>query len=84
MLLWLTAGLWDYFFQAYRVDDAPIYCTQFHPELTRVDLHQRVEAYPQYIERITGQTPEEFIATLEETPGAEALLQRFVATVFAG
>ena len=70
--------------QAFRVDDAPIYCTQFHPELTRTDLHQRVKAYPQYIERITGQTPGEFIATLEETPGAEALLQRFVATVFAG
>ena len=70
--------------QAYRVDDAPIYCTQFHPELTRADLNQRVEAYPQDIERITGQTPEEFIAALEETPGAEALLQRFVATVFAG
>ena len=70
--------------QAFRVDDAPIYCTQFHPELTRTDLRQRVKAYPQYIERITGQTPGEFIATLEETPGAEALLQRFVATVFAG
>ena len=70
--------------QSYRIDGAPIYCTQFHPELTRADLHLRVKAYPQYIERITGMTPEEFIATLEETPRAEALLRRFVETVFAG
>ena len=70
--------------QAYRIDDAPIYCTQFHPELTREDLHLRVEAYPQYIERITGMAPDEFIATLEATPRAGELLGRFVETVFAG
>ena len=69
--------------QAFRIDDAPIYCTQFHPELTRDDLHLRVEAYPQYIERIAGMPAEEFIATLEETPGAASLLRRFVETVFA-
>ena len=70
--------------QAYRINDAPIYCTQFHPELTREDLHLRVEAYPQYIERIAGMPAGEFITTLEETPGARSLLRRFVDTVFAG
>ena len=69
--------------QAYRINDAPIYCTQFHPELTRDDLYLRVQAYPQYVERIAGMPAEEFIATLEETPGAESLLRRFVETVFA-
>jgi GMP synthase-like glutamine amidotransferase len=27
--------------QAYRFNDAPIYCTQFHPELNRSDLLRR-------------------------------------------
>ena len=70
--------------QAYRLEQAPVYCTQFHPELTREDLHLRVEAYPQYIERISGMTTDEFIATLSDTPEAAGLLQRFVETVVAG
>ena len=70
--------------QAYRFDNAPIYCTQFHPELTRDDLHLRVQAYPQYIERITGLTADQFIATLRETHPAQALLRHFVETVFDG
>ena len=70
--------------QAYRLEQAPIYCTQFHPELTRDDLQLRVEAYPQYIERITGMTIDEFAATLDETPEAAGLLLRFVETIFAG
>tara|TARA_B100000029_G_scaffold364281_2_gene357466 strand:- start:763 stop:1509 length:747 start_codon:yes stop_codon:yes gene_type:complete len=64
--------------QAYRVDGAPVYCTQFHPELTRDDLHARVATYPQYVERITGQPISEFIAGLEETPRAASLIRRFV------
>lgn len=71
-------------YQAYRLDDAPIYCTQFHPELSRTDLQARVEAYPQYIERIAGMPAEEFIETLSETTGSAALLCRFVETVLAG
>ena len=70
--------------QAYRLEQAPVYCTQFHPELTREDLHLRVEAYPQYIERISGMTTDEFTATLSDTPEAAGLLQRFVETVVAG
>ena len=70
--------------QAYSFDDLPIYCTQFHPELSRDDLHQRVATYPEYIERIARMPAEEFIATLRETPESEALLVRFVETVLSG
>lgn len=70
--------------QAYYLNDAPIYCTQFHPELARRDLQARVEAYPQYIERIAGMPAEEFIETLVESTAAAALLCRFVETVLAG
>lgn len=64
--------------QAFTFPGKPIYCTQFHPELRLEDLRLRLEAYPQYVERIAGMTAEEFIATCRDTPEAEALLPRFV------
>jgi GMP synthase (glutamine-hydrolysing) len=64
--------------QAYRMEDAPIYCTQFHPELNCQDLLERVRAYPQYIERITGLPLEEFSKMIRETKEAESLVRRFV------
>lgn len=69
--------------QAYRFDDAPIYCTQFHPELNCDDLLLRVTTYPEYIERIAGVPPEQFPELIWETPETEALLKRFVETMFA-
>jgi GMP synthase (glutamine-hydrolysing) len=68
--------------QAYRFDDRPIYCTQFHPELNREDLLLRVEAYPEYVERIAGLPPERFPELLRETPRTGELLRRFVSHVF--
>lgn len=68
--------------QAYRFDDQPIYCTQFHPELSRHDLLARVATYPEYIERILGVPIDEFCKTLRETPETEVILNRFVAMVF--
>ncbi len=65
-------------FQAYRFADRPIYCTQFHPELTRDDLIARVRAYPQYVKRIAGVSLEEFCRTTQETRAAATLLPRFV------
>ena len=67
--------------QAYRFDDAPIYCTQFHPELNRADLILRLEAYPEYIELVTGLTPEAFAEAVFDTPETEALLPRFIRHV---
>lgn len=71
-------------YQAYRFDDAPIYCTQFHPELARDDLLIRLEAYPEYIERIAGIPPERFPDTLQDTTPTEGILRRFVELHFGG
>jgi GMP synthase (glutamine-hydrolysing) len=68
--------------QAYHFPDKPIYCTQFHPELDRASLLERVRAYPEYIEQIVGISYEDFAARCQETPEASSLLRRFVATVF--
>lgn len=65
--------------QAYRFDDRPIYCTQFHPELNRSDMLLRVRNYPDYIRKIAGIPLDQFAATLSDTPDTEALLRRFVA-----
>jgi len=69
--------------QAYRIDDLPIYCTQFHPELNCGDLLQRVRTYPKYIQRIAGLPPERFSEMIRETPETELLLRRFISVVFA-
>jgi GMP synthase (glutamine-hydrolysing) len=67
--------------QAYRFDGLPIYCTQFHPELSRHDILDRVSAYPEYVQHISGQTLDEFNASVQETRQAESVLQRFVQLV---
>ncbi len=64
--------------QAFRFPDKPIYCTQFHPELDRHDLLERVRAYPKYVESITGETIESFAARCRETPKSNQLLGRFL------
>lgn len=69
--------------QAYRFDDAPIYCTQFHPELTRDDLLVRVEAYPEYIERIAGVPADQFAKSVIDTSPSEGILTRFVEQHFS-
>jgi GMP synthase (glutamine-hydrolysing) len=69
--------------QAYRFEEAPIYCTQFHPELNRSDLLLRLEAYPEYIQHLTSMTPEEFAAGVYDTPETEALLPHFVRHVLS-
>ena len=63
--------------QAYRFDDAPIYCTQFHPELDACGIRSRAENYPRYVEKVLGITLDELIAELEETPDVEGLVLRF-------
>ena len=70
--------------QAYRLRDAPIYCTQFHPELSCTDLQRRLETYPEYIERIAGLPLERFPEMIRETPETEKLLLRFVEWAMSG
>lgn len=68
--------------QAIGFADKPIYATQFHSELNRDGLLERVRAYPEYIQKITGETLDEFDRRCQDTPGAAALMRKFVKHVF--
>ncbi len=68
--------------QAFRFAGKPIYCTQFHPELTVKGMTERLQAYPEYVAKIAGMPLEAFLQTLAETPETNALLRRFVRQVF--
>jgi GMP synthase (glutamine-hydrolysing) len=68
--------------QAFRFVGKPIYCTQFHPELDRAAILERVAAYPEYVARIARVSLDDFIQSCGETPEANSLLQRFVELVF--
>ena len=63
---------------AYRFDDAPVYCTQFHPELTKDDLLKRLDAYPEYVESIAGIPMPEFKKQTCASPVANQLVRRFL------
>jgi len=67
--------------EAFRIDGVPIYCTQFHPELTDEDLRLRVSIYPRYLESVPERERERFERTLEKTPESGALLRRFLEVV---
>ena len=69
--------------QAFRFIDRPIYCTQFHPELDRASMLERVVAYPEYIARIARISFDEFVQNVRETPEANSLLRRFVNVYLA-
>jgi GMP synthase (glutamine-hydrolysing) len=68
--------------QAFRFAGRPIYCTQFHPELDRTSMLERVIAYPEYVERIARMPYDNFVHAVRETPEANSLLRRFVQHVF--
>jgi len=67
--------------QAFTFPDRSLYATQFHPELTRERYLERLRAYPNYIEEITGLSYDSFATQVEETPGISGLLTRFAAQV---
>jgi GMP synthase (glutamine-hydrolysing) len=69
--------------QAFRIAGRPIYCTQFHPELDRTSMLERVVAYPAYVERIARMPYDNFVHAVRETPEANSLLRRFVECVFS-
>lgn len=64
--------------QAFRIEGKPIYCTQFHPELNRSALIERLHAYPQYVESISGESIESFIENCKETAETDQLLDHFM------
>lgn len=65
--------------QAFRFEGMPIYCTQFHPELDRQAIIDRITRYPGYLRHTTARSVEEFAERTPETPAAAAILQRFMA-----
>jgi len=64
--------------QALRFKGRPIWATQFHTEINLRDLIERVEAYPEYLEKITGESVEEFKQRVSETTDAATLPKKFV------
>ncbi|MEQ8786886.1 MAG: type 1 glutamine amidotransferase [Pirellulaceae bacterium] len=68
--------------QAFTFPGKPIYCTQFHPELNRQGLLERLRAYPRYVEQIAGVTADQFEARCGECDTTEQILRRFVRLVF--
>lgn len=71
-------------YQAFRLLDAPIYCTQFHPELDRHAYLERIRQYPEYLENLLGISIELFASRCQETPVANQILRRFVQFVVEG
>ena len=68
--------------QAFRFTGRPIYCTQFHPELDRQAMLERVITYPEYVTRIARISFDDFVHNVRETPEANSLLERFVQHFF--
>ncbi|MCA9101323.1 MAG: type 1 glutamine amidotransferase [Pirellulales bacterium] len=65
--------------QAFTLTGRPVYCTQFHPELDRRALLERLENYPSYVDRYCGQSLSEFTRrSCRDAPDSDRLLRRFV------
>lgn len=69
--------------QAYRFEDAPVYCTQFHPELDSAGLLARLSAYPRYAAEVAGMPFQEIVDRIRDTARANQLVRLF-AENFAG
>ena len=67
--------------QAFKIAGAPIYGTQFHPELELQSFLERVAAYPRYVERVAETTLEEFAQRCQDTPKTRQLLRKFARLV---
>lgn len=69
---------------AWRLGEAMIWGTQFHPELSHEDLLLRLRRYPQYVRDILGMSMDEFEATrIAPSPDADHLPAMFVELVRA-
>ena len=66
--------------QAFTFPGKPIYCTQFHPELNRASLIERLRAYPKYVRTITGDSVEAFAEKCGESVGSDRLLVAYLRT----
>jgi GMP synthase-like glutamine amidotransferase len=69
--------------QALKLQDRPVYATQFHPELRLEAYLARLEAYPRYVTQISGLSSEAFVAQCVQTPESNKLLGQFLREVVA-
>ncbi len=71
-------------FQAFTVQDKPIYATQFHPELSMERNRDRYFRYVRnYVRPEMPDTAEQMLASFRETPEASSLLRRYVEEVIS-
>ncbi len=69
-------------YQALRVEGAPVFATQFHPELDRAGNAFRCRAYATIYARTgVAEEMEQVIADLQESPEASALMARWVEQI---
>jgi GMP synthase (glutamine-hydrolysing) len=67
-------------YQALRIEGAPVFATQFHPELTREDNAMRYQTYwASYGTHIQKEDP--VLSSLRESPETSALLPRWASTL---
>lgn len=69
--------------QAFHFPGRPIYCTQFHPELDKAGLMERMRRYPLYISLAGAGSLEELDEITPETPHTEGILERFLQVALA-
>ena len=67
-------------YQALRIDGAPVFATQFHPELTREDNEMRYRTYwESYGNHLQAEDP--VLSSLRESPETSMLLPRWAETL---
>ena len=72
-------------FQAMRVEGAPVFATQFHPELTWRDNRTRFERYmAQYGKLFGEEEAQRKLDSHQPSPEANSLLRRFVDRIVLG
>lgn len=69
--------------EAFRLEGAPIYATQFHPEIDRQGLIDRLRSYPSYLPLAGAATVEELEAITPPTPHTVGILTRFLDVALA-
>ena len=72
-------------YHAFRIPDAPIWATQFHPELNRAENLERFRRYMDaYAVHMSPAERDRALEGFQESPEAETLIPRFLALVFGG
>jgi len=68
--------------QAFRIQDRPIYATQFHPELTAEDMRIRVRNYLDlgYVSEEERSMLQMILESFRDTPESNSILKHFIET----